>query len=171
VLGPTGLERVAPEVPPSAAGFHFGAEAHYAEYETDAGPMRMLLLSYPTPQMAREQADQLYALDDVVAKRTGPLVAVVLDPSSADEAQRLLARVRYEAEVTLDYTEPVRHDDPYLLLMDIIVLCGILIGLSIAGGLAVAGARRLAGKIAPDSLFAPPQGDGMIHLDIDEPRR
>lgn len=168
LLGPTGLERVAPEVPPSAAGFHFGAEGHYAEYETGGGPMRLLLLSFPTPEMARVQADEMYKLDKVVAKRTGPLVAVVVNPSSADEAQRLLARVRYEAEVTLDYKEPERHDDPYLLLMDILYLCGILIALSVVGGLLVAGTRRLAGKFAPDSLIAPPRGDGMIHLDLDE---
>jgi hypothetical protein len=168
VLGPTGLERVAPEVPPSAAGFHFGAEGHYAEYDTDSGPLRMLLLSYPTPDMARVQADELYKLGNVVAKRTGPLVAVVVAPPSADAAQRLLARVRYEAEVTLDYKEPVRHDDPYLLLMDIIYLCGVLISLSIVGGLLVAGGRRLAGKFAPNSLIAPPQGDGMVRLDLDD---
>ena len=168
ILGPTGLERLAPEIPPSAVGFHFGAEGHYAEYDTDAGPMRLLLLSYPTPQMARVQAEELQKLPNAVAKRTGPLIAVAVDPSSADEAQRLLARVRYEAEVTLDYTEPARHDDPYLLLMDIVFLCGILVALSIVGGLLVAGGRRLAGRFAPSSLLAPPEGDGMIHLDLDK---
>jgi hypothetical protein len=93
---------------------------------------------------------------------------VVVAPWSADAAQRLLARVRYEADVTLDYKEPERHDDPYLLLMDIIFLCGILVALSIAGGLLVAGGRRLAARVAPHSLLAPPEGDGMIHLDLDD---
>jgi hypothetical protein len=171
ILGPTGLERVAPEVPPSAVGFHFGAEGHYAEYDTDAGPMRMLLLSYPTPQMARVQAEELQKLPNAVAKRTGPLVAVVIAPSSADVAERLLARVRYEADVTLDYKEPERHDDPYLLLMDIVFLCGGLILLCVVGGVLVAGGRRLAGRFAPNSLLAPPEGDGTIHLDLDKPSR
>jgi hypothetical protein len=171
VLGPTGLERLAPEIPPSAVGFHFGAEGHYAEYDTDAGPMRLLLLSYPTLQMARAQAEELQKIGSAVAKRTGPLVAVVLNPSSADEAQRLLARVRYEAEVTLDYKEPGRHDDPYLLLMDIVVLCGILVALCIVGGILVAGGRHLAGRFAPNSLIAPPEGDGTVHLNINDPPR
>ena len=171
ILGPAGLERLAPEIPPSAVGFHFGAEGHYAEYDTGGGPMRLLLLSYPTPQMARAQAEELQKLPNAVAKRTGPLVAVVVAPSSPDDAQRLLARVRYEADVTLEYKEPARHDDPYLLLMDIVFLCGILVALSVVGGLLVAGGRRLAGKFAPSSLIAPPEGDGMIHLDLDEPRR
>ena len=128
----------------------------------------MLLFSYPTPQMAREQAVDFYALDDVVAKRTGPLIAAVVQPPSEDEAQRLLAKVRYEAEVTMDFTEPERHDDPYLLLVDIIILCSILVGLCIAGGLLVAGGRILAGKVAPNSIFAGNEGDPMTRLHIDD---
>ncbi len=168
ILGPVALERLAPEISPSTAGFHFGAEAHYAEYSTPAGPTRMLLFSYPTPQMAREQVEAFRALDNVVAKRTGPLIGAVVAPPSPDEAQRLLAKVRYEAEVTMDYAEPERHDDPYLLLMDIAVLCGILIVLCVAGGLLVGGGRVLAGKVAPSSLFAANEGESVTRLHIDD---
>ncbi|MEZ5392546.1 MAG: DUF6599 family protein [Bryobacterales bacterium] len=80
ILGPTSLERLAPEIPPSAAGFHFGAEAYYGEYDTNPGPTRLVLLSYPTPQMARVQAEELQKIDGLVAKRTGPLVAVAVKP-------------------------------------------------------------------------------------------
>ena len=69
ILGPVALERLAPEISPSTAGFHFGAEAHYAEYSTPAGPTRMLLFSYPTPQMAREQVEAFRALDNYTAMR------------------------------------------------------------------------------------------------------
>ena len=168
ILGPVALERLAPEVSPSMAGFHFGAEAHYAEYATPAGPTRMLLFSYPTPQMAREQVDLFRKASGVVAKRTGPLIAAVVAAPSPDEAQRLLAKVRYEAEVTLDYKEPVRHDDPYLLMMDIIVLCGILVALFIVGGLLVGGGRILAGKVAPNSIFAPNDAEPVTRLHIDD---
>ncbi|MBI1353090.1 MAG: hypothetical protein GC160_02005 [Acidobacteria bacterium] len=168
ILGPVALERLAPEVSPSAAGFNFGAEAHFAEYRTPAGPTRMLLFSYPTPQMAREQVEQMYKVDGVVAKRTGPLIAAVVAAPSADEAQRLLAKVRYEAEVTMDYAEPKRHDDPYLLLMDIAVLCGILVLLCIAGGLLVGGGRILAGKVAPSSIFAAGEAESVTRLHIED---
>ena len=36
-------------------------------------------------------------------------------------------------------------------------------------GIFVAGARYLAGRVAPNSIFAAPEGDGMIHLGIDDP--
>lgn len=168
ILGPVALERLAPEIAPSTAGFHFGAEAHYAEYSTPAGPTRMLLFSYPTPQMAREQVALFRETSNLVAKRSGPLIAAVVEPPSADEAQRLLAKVRYEAEVTLDYKEPVRHDDPYLLLIDIAMLVGILVALCLVGGLLMAGGRIMAGKVAPNSLFAPGEAEAVTRLKIDD---
>ena len=167
ILGPVALERVAPEVPPSTVGFHFGAEAHYGHYPSDEGEMRMLLFGYPSPQMARAQIEQFQALDGVIAKRDGPLIAAVIAPPSQDEAARLLSRIRYAAEVTTDYVKPGRHDNVGTLLLDIMILCGILALLCIAGGVLVAGARILAGRVAPSSIFAAPDSDGMVHLDID----
>ena len=167
ILGPVALESLAPEVPPSTVGFHFGAEAHYGRYPSAEGEMRMLLFGYPSPQMARAQIEQFHALEGVVAKRDGPLIAAVIAPPSPDEAERLLSRIRYAAEVTTDYVEPGRHDNVGTLLLDIMILCGILAVLCVAGGILVAGARILAGRVAPSSIFAAPESDGMIHLDID----
>jgi len=170
VLGPESLERAAPSIPPSVAGFHFGAEAQVVRYETPAGEMQMLIFSYPSPQMARKQVEEFYQLEDVVAKRSGSLIGVVAQPSSADEAQRLLARVRYEAEVTANQQPAKRHDNLGILLLDIVILCGILIGLMLLGGLLVGGARILAGRYAPNSIMAAPDGSGMTRLGIDDPR-
>ena len=99
-------------------------------------------------------------------KRDVPLLQRA--PDSPDEAQRLLSRIRYEAEVTTDYTKPARHDNVGTLILDIMILCGILAVLCIAGGIFVAGGRILAGRVAPNSIFAAPESDGMVHLDIDQ---
>ncbi len=168
ILGPVALEKVAPEVPPSTVGFHFGTEAHYGRYPSSEGEMRMLLFGYPSPQMARAQIEEFHALDGVIAKRDGPLIAVVIAPPSPDEAQRLLARIRYAAEVTGEYTPPRRHDNVGTLILDIMILSGILALLCIGGGVLVAGVRILAGRVAPNSIFAAPDGDGMTHLNIEQ---
>ena len=168
ILGPVALEKVAPEVPPSTVGFHFGTEAHYGRYPSSEGEMRMLLFGYPSPQMARAQIEEFHALDGVIAKRDGPLIAVVIAPPSPDEAQRLLARIRYAAEVTGEYTPPRRHDNVGTLILDIMILSGILALLCIVGGVLVAGVRILAGRVAPNSIFAAPDGDGMTHLNIEQ---
>lgn len=168
ILGPASLEELAPEIPPSVAAFHFGTEAEYGRFTSDSGEHELLLFSYPTPQIARDQVKEFNELPKVVAKRAGPLVAVVPSPPSADEAERLLARVRYAAEVTTHHRELGRHEDLVTLIIDIIIFCGVLVGLMIVGGCIVAGTRMLAGRYAPNSIFAPPDDLGIVKLDIDE---
>ena len=168
ILGPAGLERLAPEIPPSVAAFHFGTEAHYGRYATPNGEHELLLFSYPTPQIARDQFEAFNQLEAVVAKRSGPLVAVVPNPPSADEAQRLLARVRYAAEVTSHHREMTRSENLGTLFIDIIIFCGLLGFLMIVGGGIVAGTRMLAGKYAPQSILASTDEGNILRLDIDK---
>jgi hypothetical protein len=167
VLGPAALARLVPEIPPSVAAFHFGTEGQFVRYETPAGLHQMVLFSYPSSQIARGQIEAFQGLPDVVAKRSGPLIAAVVSAASLDEAQRLLARVRYSAEVTVGPREFRRHDDLRVLILDIVLLCLILAGLMIVGGVIVAGARQLVRRFAPDSLFAAPEGADMVRLDIE----
>ena len=167
VLGPVVLEKLTPEITPSVAAFHFGGEAHYGRYATPSGEHQMLLFNYPTPQISRGQVKEFNKLPNVVAKREGPLIAVVVAPNSADEAQRLLARVRYAAEVTLHHREPGRHENLGNLIYDIVIFCAILIVLMIVGGTIVAVARLAADRYAPNSIIAPPVELDMVKLDID----
>jgi len=168
VLGPVALEKLTPVIPPSVAAFHFGTEAHFGRYATPSGEHQMLLFSYPTPQISRGQVEEFNKLPNVVAKRDGPLIAVVVAPESLDEAQRLLARVHYAAEVTLHYREPGRHQNLGNLILDIVIFCGILVVLMIVGGTIVAGARLTAGRFAPNSIIAQPASDlDLVKMDID----
>ena len=168
ILGPVSLERLAPELSPSVVGFHFGTEGHYGRYSTPAGEMRMVIWTYPSNPIARGQAEAFHGVPAVVAKQDGPLIAAVLDPSAPDEAQRLLARVRYRAEVTQHVEEPKRHDNLRNIILDTFILCGLLAGLMVLGGVLVAVTRRVAGRLAPDSILAAPHGPDMQRLGIDE---
>ena len=168
ILGPVGLDLIAPKIPPSVAAFHFGTEAHYGRYSTPSGEHQLLLFNYPTPQISRDQINAFNELGGVVAKRAGPLVAVVPQPFSADEAQRLLARVRYVAEVTPHHREPRRSENLATLFIDIIIFCCLLAVLMICGGAIVAVARILAGKYAPNSILAASEKDSVLRLDIEK---
>lgn len=168
ILGPVGLAEVLPEISPSTAGFHFGTEVHYAEYRIEDGVERMALFYYPTPQMAREQVEKFREVEGVIAKRTGPIIAAVVGSSSPDTAERLMSRVRYEADVTPHFKKPERSDDLTTVVLDTFVLVGILISLFVVGGIFVAGTRMLASRVAPNSLFAVPKGDGLTRLELDE---
>ncbi len=168
ILGPVALERVASEVPPSVAGFHFGTEVIYSAYDSDEGRQRLALFSYPTPQMAREQIEKFHALDAVVAKRDGSVIAAVLAPQDPDAAQVLLSQFRYRAEVTMNYNEPGRHDNFGTFLLDVVISCFILVGLCIMGGIFMAGGRLLASRVAPNSIFASSDEAVMTRLELDE---
>jgi hypothetical protein len=170
VLGPLALRDLAPEIPPSVAAFHFGTEAQFGRYTSPSGEIRLALFSYPSPQIARGQIEEFQKLPGIVAKRTGPLIAAVVSPASPDEAQFLLARIHYAAEVTPTPRDHNRHENIGTLILDIVLLCLILIGLMIVGGLAVAGSRLLARRYAPNSLFASSEGPDMIRLDIERRR-
>ena len=170
VLGPATLEKLAAEIPPSVAAFRFDAEAQYAHYNSPQGQLRMLLFSYPTPQIARGQLEEFQKLPGVISKRAGPLVAVVVSPPSADEAERLLAKVRYRAEITLHHRNLTRSETLWTLLTDIIIFSLILAGLMIVGGVLVASTRLLATRYAPQSMFATPEDSGIVRLDIEDRR-
>lgn len=141
VVGPESLARFAPGIPPSLAAFHLGAEAQLGRFRGPGGEMSLALFSYPTPQLARERTEAFRKLAGAMAKRAGPLVAVVLSPPDADAAERLLSSVRYEAEVSLSQYVPTRRDLWFDLLINIALLIGILLVFCTVAGLAVAGWR------------------------------
>jgi hypothetical protein len=172
ILGPVALEKLAPEVPPSVAAFRFGTEAQFARYRSPAGELRLVLFSYPSPQIARGQFDEFTKLQSGLSRRVRSIVAFVASPPSPDEAERLLAKVQYAMEVTLTPQEQVnRHDNLGNLILDIVLLCAVLIALMIVGGVLVAGARIMAGRYAPGSIFATHEGSDMTRLDIDNLRK
>ncbi|MDA1314787.1 MAG: hypothetical protein O2968_15750 [Acidobacteria bacterium] len=167
ILGPVALQKLASEVPPSVAAFRFGTEGQFVRYQSNAGELRMVLFYYPSPQIAHAQIEEFEQLPNVTAKRSGPMIAAVLSPSSADEAERLLSRVRYVAEVTVTPRAERRHDNLGVLFLDIFIFCGILVVLMLVGGGIVAGSRLLARRIVPNSIIAAPGDADVLRLNID----
>jgi hypothetical protein len=121
------------------------------------------VLEYPTPQIAGARAKAIDAQlkqgaipgsnpAALAVKRNGPLVAITSGDFSSDEAQALLASVKYEAEVTIDHPEGYVSEvkKTARLLLGIMYLTGILgvssllVGLFLGGGRAMV--RRLRGK-------------------------
>ena len=80
-----------------------------AEYP---GDLKLALFSYPLAAMARDQAASFAKIPGAVVKRTGPLVALVIQPKDANAAERLLSQVRYEATVTTGQPPKTKKDNP-----------------------------------------------------------
>ena len=138
-------------------------EAVTAQYTARDGKGTLTLLEYPTPQIAIARAK---AIDEQLKQgavtggnatalgvhRSGPLVAITSGNFSTNEAQALLANVKYEAEVTWNHPEGYVSEvkKTARLLLGILYLTGILgtasilLGLFLGGGRALL--RRLRGK-------------------------
>jgi len=143
ILGPVSLQTFAPGIPPSVAAFHLGAEAQLGVFHNSKGDAPMVIFNYPTPQAAMQRIPEFQKLAGVVAKRSGPMVALVLSPPDPDYAEKLLSQVRYQAQVTLDEYVPSRRDNIGDLVINAFVLIGILLVFSVASGFALGGFRAL----------------------------
>ncbi len=141
VLGPVSLQKFEPKIPPSVAAFHLDAEAQLARFKTKNGESQLAIFSYPTPQIARERLDAFQKIPGAIAKRTGPLVAVILSPADANDAERVLAEVKYEPTVTLHQNTPKPQGNAGEMLYAICILAIILIVLSVLAGFFLGGFR------------------------------
>ena len=157
VLGPASLALYEPRISPSLAAFHLGAEAQLGRYRTPKGDLTLAIFSYPTPNMARERQDEMLKVPGTLAKRSGPLVGVVVQSPDPDSAQRVLAQVQYAGNLTLNQAVPVNQAQ-YLakLFLAIFTLSGVLMALSIIVGVGFGGfrvLRRRFGKGGDDDGF------------------
>jgi hypothetical protein len=163
ILGPVSLERFWPGIPPSLAAFHMGAEGQMGRFRWGSSEMDLIIFSYPTPHIARDQLAAFQKLPGATPKRAGPLVALILSPPDPDAAERLLSLVRYKAEVTLSEYVPTRRDNLGDLILNIFILTGILVVFCAVAGLAYGGTlaaiRRWRGGPGGDEPMI------MLHLE------
>ena len=136
VTGPASLEAFGPRIQPSLAAFHIGTEAQLAKYKTPGGELALAIFSFPTPDFARDRAAEISKLPGAMVKRSGPLVALILAPSDQDAAERLLARVNYQATISWTEHVPTRRDNIGELILGIFSLAGVLLLFCLAAGLA-----------------------------------
>jgi hypothetical protein len=171
VVGPVGLAKINAPIPAKLVNFSEGAEVALADYNSSGGEATLMVISYPTPQIA---AASLHRLDAArpqstaaqsnnaastgVApywdRRTGPIVVVASGALSQSEATSLLASVNYDADVTWnENTYQDKKNNLANLLVNVIILCGIIVGLMLVAGIAFGGVRVLIRKIVPERVW------------------
>jgi len=186
ILGPVTLDRVGSPLPTPMVDFKSGAEVVIAKYQAKAGDSTLMLIEYPTPQIAAEKLRQIDgahqttpqqptgapSIVDVAPffdKRTGPIIVIAAGPLAVSEANSLLGSVSYEADVTWnENTYLSKKNNLANLLFNVIVLCGIVVGVSLVAGLAFGGFRILMKRIFPDRVFDRPDDMEIISLHLGE---
>jgi hypothetical protein len=185
VMGPMALAAVAPPVSAQQVDFDSSSEVSVAHYTTSSGEATLTLISYPTPQLAAEHLRRIDAAHQVTQsqsgvsavgssgtffdKRTGPIIAIASGGISDSDAKSLLGMVNYEASVTWNtQTGSAEAHDLYMLILNIVILCGILGGLAIIAGVAFGGIRILMKRFYPDKVFDRPEQMEFISLHLTE---
>jgi hypothetical protein len=189
VVGPAALQKVNSPLPSELVDFTLGAEVVLGNYNASSGEATLMLISYPTPQIA---ADHLRRIDaarprssqlpdgspmaagtilqgPIFDKRTGPMVVIAAGPLSPDEAKALLASVNYDANVTWnENTSFGKGASMAKLVMNGIILSLVIAGLALVAGVAFGGLRILAQRLFPGRGFDRPQSREFISLRLSE---
>ncbi len=189
ILGPVALDRVKSPLPAAMVDFNSGAEVVIGKYAAPAGDVTLMLIEYPTMQLAADRLRQIDTSNQAAGPaqgvapitdvgpffdiRTGPIIAITSGPLSKSEAQSLLSSISYDAKVTWnENTFLSKKDNVANLLFNVILLCLFLIGLSLVAGIAFGGVRLLVKRYFPDSVFDRPETMEFISLHLDDgPRR
>jgi hypothetical protein len=188
VLGPIALNRIGSPLPAAMVDFKSGAEVVLGTYAAAAGDATLMLIEYPTPQIAAERLRQIDASHQVPQQqpgvasivdvgpffdaRTGPIVVIAGGPLSKREARSLMSSISYDADVTWNENTYVsKKDNLANFLFNAIVLCGIVVGLALVAGVAFGGLRLLVKRLFPDSVFDRREAMEIISLHLeDHPR-
>jgi hypothetical protein len=149
ILGPNSLEAFIPGMSPSLVAFHFGTEGQLARYKDKDGDVTLVLFNYPNPQVAKERIAAFQEQKQYVARRSGPLLAVVTQTPTPDAAERILSQVRWEVNMTINQQMPdPKGDNIGVLFMNVSKFSGMMILFALLAGGGFAAFRRLGRKIS-----------------------
>lgn len=176
VVGPLALEATRAPLPVSYVDFSKGAEVVLGGYNLAGSPAKLMLISYPTPQIAESQlkqiqsAQQAHQLDSIVtAKRTGPILVLASGSVSVGDAKSLVSDVNYDADVTWnERTNFTRRDNAANLIVGVILLAAMVCGISIVAGIAFGGFRLAMKRLLPGKVFDRPEDIEFISLHLSD---
>lgn len=174
-LGQSGLDALVDK-----AGFSTGAEAMLARYATpdkqgqDKQGGVLLLLEYPTPQLAEQH---IHHLDEVLPAnpaeqglrviRKGSLLSMVLSASSPEYAKDLREAINYETQVTWNEPSQTATDPPITsTLVKIIMGTFVFMIAAVALGIAFGGVRVITKRFFPGKVFDRPEQIEVLQLGL-----
>jgi hypothetical protein len=178
VVGPLALEKIAPEFLQSLVDFGKGAEVVFGDYRVSNADARLMLIGYPTPQVAASELGRIEAEQKthqlqpqpIVTRRTGRIVVLIAGSISADSARSIASDVNYDADITWNqntYHNP--KDNVGRVVLGGIFLSALLIGILLVTSVAFGGVRVAIKRLLPGKVFDRPEQVEIIALHLSEP--
>lgn len=159
----------------SEINFKTGAEAMFGQYWLGRGPNDVLLLiEYPTPQLAEQHLHHLEAAlsgkpetAGTTVVRRGSLLSLILAPSSAEATQVLRERIKYSTQVTWNEPSQTLTDPPWVVVLKNIFLGTLFFcGMALVLGIFFGGFRVLIKRILPGKVFDRPKSLEVLQLGL-----
>ena len=155
-------------------GFQDGAEAIFARYQGQQGGGVLLLLEYPTPQVAENRRHHLEEALPAAAKQAGvtverkaSLLSLVFNATSAMHAQAIRERVDYETQVTWNEPHQSATDPPLVqMLYKIFLFTSLFLVVATVTGIAFGGFRILVKHWLPGKVFDRPEDIEVLQLGL-----
>jgi hypothetical protein len=171
VLGPQGLAGAKSPLSAELVNFAVDPEVLTQSYTSSDGPVTLMLVQYPTPQIAIERLRAFQASPDsgnsFIARRTGPIIVVESGAVGSGDAKALLNSVNYEAEVTWNEATSIsKRDNVGNLLLAVFGLIGILLVFALIFGLFFGGIRVLLTRYFPGTVLDLPENIEILQLHL-----
>jgi hypothetical protein len=184
-LGPRAFGALSSPITAQLVDFTASAEVVMGNYSSPDGQATLMLIEYPTPQLAAEHLRRIDAVRQAAPpqagvaavknggpffdKRTGPIIAIAAGPLSESDANALLGLVNYEANVTWnENTYLDKNNNVGTLLVNVIILCFVLGAIAIVAGIGFGGIRILVKRLFPNRVFDRPEQMEFISLHLAE---
>jgi len=155
------------DVDPQALGFDDSVEMATASYRVGGKTLHLVLLMFPTQQLARKYEDIWMAKSPGEAgfrKRVSALFALVRDSHDASIAKSILDGVNYETQVI----EAQRRPDISLrtVILTIFTFIGVALLFTVVVGISYGGLRVFVKARYPDRVFDRPEDMEIIQLKL-----
>jgi hypothetical protein len=173
IVGPAGYASSGLQIPAQIVDFTRGAELLTVKAQADGGNSDLLLVNYPTPQIAMERVKAFEAANPkeqnvtYAVKRSGPIVAVVSGAISEKGARAVLNDVNYEAEVTWNENTGLgKRDNIGNIVIAGLTLAALIFVVSIGTGAIFGFGRVFLRKILPAKYAPREEQSDFISLEL-----
>jgi len=177
ILGPLAFEKAAPEFPQSTVDFGKSPEIVFADYRASNTDGKLMLIAYPTPQVAAGELTRIDALRQaqqlqpapIATRRTGRILVLVAGRLTPDAAKTIASNVNYDADVTWNqntYHNP--KDNVGRVVLGGIFLSAVLIGVLLVSSVAFGGFRVAVKRLLPGKVFDRPDQIELIALHLSD---
>lgn len=174
LTGPAAYAALNINLSPELIDFNKSPELLWARVNGEApGSAEILLVEYPTPHIAMDKLPEYEQLappasgGTSIAKRTGPIVALVRGNISHGDAERILDGVNYDVNVTWNENSGQgKRDNIGNIVVAALTLAAVLFLMSIGAGAVFGFGRFFLPRLWPRKPGETPDDGQMIRLDL-----